>query len=532
VKGVRITSPYDCQSDAIPATNLDSLFFEMSGDRTKALDSRSHVVHYGPGIDNILSMTVHGTTTQTYYYVKDHLGSAQALVDASGSIVESYQYDAWGNTTVLDGSGNPIQASAIGNRFAWQGREISWAMRLQKGKAVYKITTTPEQDQGIKGYEKQMKLRSEIRFFPRHARQANFGEFSRLNFRAISRISRAMIFCFSLFFAVASVFAESYPNRPTVGEMNEIVEKGTECVRGVNERCWATQYQTNPVAYRVEPFTNTTFYLDKSLMGAMASKIKSLVPYYVDTNTVYNGTTNIVMLTVPGLWASLEIGDRTNQFTCTPAIGTNAATYGDDPWRIYVTNLQEQYKVLNALKVTRGTLVTKVTRSKWTSGTNETYAGCVQNWNDGGESGGWVTNSWWANRSPAPYDEAFLMYGALGTPNYRFLRTVTKCYFEYVNTNILHSAEMKMRVVPLGTFWNNGEAWTQNTYILIKSYALSATNRYEEPDWLSDVIPYDDETVSTDCGTSVGAARAWSTFLGDRYLYLTWQFNYCTTAPN
>lgn len=85
---------------------------------------------YGPGIDNILSMTVHGGTTSTYYYVKDHLGSVQAIVDSTGSIVESYQYDAWGNTTVFNGAGNQITQSAIGNRFAWQGREISWATRL------------------------------------------------------------------------------------------------------------------------------------------------------------------------------------------------------------------------------------------------------------------------------------------------------------------------------------------------------------------------------------------------------------------
>ena len=150
---------------------------------------------------------------------------------------------------------------------------------------------------------------------------------------------------------VAGGYAESFPDRPTAGELDEIVELGTGCFHGVNERCWATQYQTNPVQYRAEPFTNTAgFYLDQSLMGAMASKIKSLVPFYVDTNTVYDGTTNIAMLTVTGLWAQLKIGNWTNQFTCTPAIGTNAATYGDAPWRIYATNLQERCKVLNALK--------------------------------------------------------------------------------------------------------------------------------------------------------------------------------------
>ena len=86
---------------------------------------------YGPGIDNILSMTVYGGTTQTYYYVKDHLGSVQAAVDASGAVVESYKYDAWGNVQgVYDSTGGVLQTSSIGNRFTWQGREYSWKTGL------------------------------------------------------------------------------------------------------------------------------------------------------------------------------------------------------------------------------------------------------------------------------------------------------------------------------------------------------------------------------------------------------------------
>ena len=75
---------------------------------------------YGPGIDNILSMKAYsGGTPQSYYYVKDHLGSIQAIVDSFGSIVESYRYDAWGKVLgVYDSSGNSIgnQQSQIGNR--------------------------------------------------------------------------------------------------------------------------------------------------------------------------------------------------------------------------------------------------------------------------------------------------------------------------------------------------------------------------------------------------------------------------------
>lgn len=127
-------NPFSWQSDAIPVTNLCRLFFEISGDRSKPVDSRFCVVNSGPGIDNILAMTVHtGGTAVKYYYVKDHLGSVQAIVDSSGDIVESYEYDAFGNVLgVFDASGTPIenQQSQINNRFLWQGREYSWNTRL------------------------------------------------------------------------------------------------------------------------------------------------------------------------------------------------------------------------------------------------------------------------------------------------------------------------------------------------------------------------------------------------------------------
>ena len=66
--------------------------------------------------------------------------------------------------------------------------------------------------------------------------------------------------------------------------------------------------------------------------------------YNADTNTVYDGTTNIAMLSVTGLWAALQIGDRTNQFA-------HSATNAGYPWEIGVQDLEERYKVLNALKI-------------------------------------------------------------------------------------------------------------------------------------------------------------------------------------
>ena len=87
---------------------------------------------FGPGIDNILSMTDHtGASPITYHYLTDHLGSVHAIADGNGTIVERYQYDAWGRVLgVYDGNGTPLDESAIANHYLWQGRWFSWETGL------------------------------------------------------------------------------------------------------------------------------------------------------------------------------------------------------------------------------------------------------------------------------------------------------------------------------------------------------------------------------------------------------------------
>ena len=80
---------------------------------------------WGTGIDNLLSFTDH-TTSNSYYAIKDHQNSVIALTDDTGSVVESYEYDAWGNTCVFDASGTELTQSAYSNRYTFQGREIDW----------------------------------------------------------------------------------------------------------------------------------------------------------------------------------------------------------------------------------------------------------------------------------------------------------------------------------------------------------------------------------------------------------------------
>ena len=63
---------------------------------------------------------------------KKYLNSTLALSQASssGSIVESYVYDAYGNVTIRNGSGTVIPASAYGNRYLFQGREYDYTTQL------------------------------------------------------------------------------------------------------------------------------------------------------------------------------------------------------------------------------------------------------------------------------------------------------------------------------------------------------------------------------------------------------------------
>jgi RHS repeat-associated protein len=123
-----------------------TVYHVYQGDECAAdLDSSGNPLRsytFGQGIDNLLAMTVYTTgTTNTYYAVKDHLGSVQALVNAAGSMVESYTYDAWGVTTIKNAGGAVITASQFGNRFMFQGREYSTATALYNFRARWYAPT-------------------------------------------------------------------------------------------------------------------------------------------------------------------------------------------------------------------------------------------------------------------------------------------------------------------------------------------------------------------------------------------------------
>jgi len=55
---------------------------------------------YGPGIDEPIMMIDIADNNNVYYYHFDGLGSVAALSDVNSDIVETYSYDAFGQTTI------------------------------------------------------------------------------------------------------------------------------------------------------------------------------------------------------------------------------------------------------------------------------------------------------------------------------------------------------------------------------------------------------------------------------------------------
>jgi RHS repeat-associated protein len=75
---------------------------------------------HGPSVDDLVLSELNGAV---YYYHQDHLNSTIALTDASGSVIEQYRYDVFGQPFFYSPDGAPRAESAIGIRFLFTGRE-------------------------------------------------------------------------------------------------------------------------------------------------------------------------------------------------------------------------------------------------------------------------------------------------------------------------------------------------------------------------------------------------------------------------
>lgn len=78
---------------------------------------------YGNYIDEVLVMN-HGA--DDYFYLHDHLYSPAVLFGSSGTVVERYEYDAYGRRRQYTAGWVPSTVQIWGNYYAFTGRELDW----------------------------------------------------------------------------------------------------------------------------------------------------------------------------------------------------------------------------------------------------------------------------------------------------------------------------------------------------------------------------------------------------------------------
>ena len=114
--GLSATSTYDGLGRRVTKT-VNGVLTRYLYDGASILEERSATNTlqasslWGPSLDELLTMTRGGTTS---YVLADALGSTVALTDASGTLLESVTYDAYGL---------PLSLSHLGNPYFFTGRE-------------------------------------------------------------------------------------------------------------------------------------------------------------------------------------------------------------------------------------------------------------------------------------------------------------------------------------------------------------------------------------------------------------------------
>ena len=79
-------------------------------------------VNLHAGLDQLL-MRQDYVDSATYWAHTDHLGSVEALTDATGDVVERYRYSSFGQLTVMDGEFTLKPSNLPLNPFTYTGRE-------------------------------------------------------------------------------------------------------------------------------------------------------------------------------------------------------------------------------------------------------------------------------------------------------------------------------------------------------------------------------------------------------------------------
>jgi RHS repeat-associated protein len=96
---------------------------------------------YGNYIDEVLIMGISHSYILAKFYIHDHLYSPAALTWWNGMVIERYEYDAYGNSTIMDASYNPRSESLYGNPYLFTGRRVdtldSGSLKIQYNRNRY-----------------------------------------------------------------------------------------------------------------------------------------------------------------------------------------------------------------------------------------------------------------------------------------------------------------------------------------------------------------------------------------------------------
>ncbi|AMV32618.1 tRNA nuclease WapA precursor [Pirellula sp. SH-Sr6A] len=133
-----VTFQYDALGRRVARQGTSGSFVYVQHDQQTIADygygdapsSPTHRYVYASYIDEPVVRKAAGTSGTIHYYHRNQQYSITAITTSSGSVAERYAYTAYGQPTILDGSGSVLSSSAINNRYTYTGREWDQSLGL------------------------------------------------------------------------------------------------------------------------------------------------------------------------------------------------------------------------------------------------------------------------------------------------------------------------------------------------------------------------------------------------------------------
>ncbi|XZE43464.1 RHS repeat domain-containing protein [Pirellulaceae bacterium SH467] len=133
-----VTFQYDALGRRVARQGTSGSFVYVQHDQQTIADygygdapsSPTHRYVYASYIDEPVVRKAAGTSGTIHYYHRNQQYSITAVTTSSGSVAERYAYTAYGQPTILDGSGSVLASSAINNRYTYTGREWDQTLGL------------------------------------------------------------------------------------------------------------------------------------------------------------------------------------------------------------------------------------------------------------------------------------------------------------------------------------------------------------------------------------------------------------------